>query len=169
MPIIVSSGVSDQDINSISQRFSVVLPADYILFLREYNGLFIGEGSYCTLPFIKVDNLEIDFQELYGIDLNNPTLDLINANSISDEVILLDNPFVIGADPGGNPFIINGNGHDEAIYYWDRTHLHNATHCDYHEVNEEGNLYKAFDTFSEFYNIIMNTVGGDCELKEKQL
>lgn len=161
MAIIKSFGTSDSNILKVESTYGIVLPEDYFEFLTRFNGMFIGSGSYCTIPFLMVDNGEVDFQEMYGIDTKNETLNLIKANEIRDEFVAFDNPFVIGADPGGNLFLINGGGSDKSIYYWDRNHIHFDDGFCHQELSEEGNVYKIFNTFTAFYNSILYNVGGD--------
>ena len=126
---------------------------------------FYFGGSCCTIPFSKVDNGEIDFQELYGIDAKNPSLNLINANDITDEVVCFDSPFVIGADPGGNPFIINCSGNDGSVYYWDRTHLHDDNIVIITTLVKRAVHIKRLKTL---VSSIMKNVGGDNSLIKEQ-
>jgi hypothetical protein len=132
----------------------------------KHNGLFIGDKSYCDIPFIKVDDEQFAFQELYAIDAENSGMDLIQCNEISDEITAFADPIVIGADPGGNFFIINCNKNDDSIYYWDREHIHYDNNYDYGEKDEEGNIYKIYSSFSEFYDAIILNTGGDKTIKE---
>ncbi|EJH7013303.1 SMI1/KNR4 family protein [Salmonella enterica] len=161
MTIEVSHGVSRLEIEKISSQYGIFFSDDYQDFLFNYNGLFVGNNSYCTIPFSKVDDGNIDFQELYGINSSNPLFDLANVNDIRDEINVFKNPFIIGADPGGNLFLFSGNDNDDAIYYWDRAHIHFDDNFDYHEVNEEGNVYRISDNFTTFYNEIMLNINGD--------
>ncbi|AYH03384.1 SMI1/KNR4 family protein [Pectobacterium parmentieri] len=161
MAIKLSIGIDYSDVKDVESKYGIIFPSDYIDFLTKYNGIYIGAGSYCTIPFSKVDDGEIDFQEMYGINTINPSFDLLRANDIRNEVVVLDNPFIIGSDPGGNPFFINCEKSDSAVYYWDRTHIHFDNNFDYQETNEEGNIYKLSDSFYKFYDFIMVNVGGD--------
>ncbi|AUQ24811.1 SMI1/KNR4 family protein [Dickeya zeae] len=169
MAIKISIGIDYLDVKDVESKCGVNFPHDYVDFLTKYNGMFIDAGSYCTIPFSKVDNGDIDFQEVYGINAINLGFDLLRANDIRDEVMVFDNPFVIGADPGGNPFLMNCNSSDSAVYYWDRTHIHSDDGFDYQEVNEEGNIYKISDSFTDFYNAIMLNVGGDVNIIKERL
>lgn len=164
MAIEIHHGISNLDIGKISNLYGIIFPESYINFLSNYNGLFIGSNSYCTIPCLKVDDGEIEFQELYGIDTSSPLFDLTKVNNVRDEIVVFENPFIIGADPGGNFFLFSGNKNDNAIYYWDRTHIHFGNGFDYHEVNEEGNIYMIFENFSDFYDAIMSNVDGDTNI-----
>src|SRR5690606_31047927 len=144
MAIIKSFGTNDSNVFRVELRYGINLPKDYFDFLTLVNGMFIGTSSYCTIPFSKVDNGEVDFQEMYGIDTKNESLDLDKANEVRNEVSAFDNPFVIGADPGGNLFLINGSGCDMSIYYWDRNHIHFDDGFSHQELSGEGNIYKIF-------------------------
>ncbi|MBC0549402.1 SMI1/KNR4 family protein [Escherichia coli] len=161
MAIEISHGISNLDIEKISSLYGITFPNSYINFLSNYNGLFIGSNSYCSIPCLKVDDGEIEFQELYGINTSNPLFDLTKVNNIRDEMVVFKQPFIIGADSGDNFFLFSGNKNDAAIYYWDRTHIHFGDGFDYHEVNEEGNIYMIFEDFSDFYNAIISNVGGE--------
>ncbi|MFP1863783.1 SMI1/KNR4 family protein [Lonsdalea quercina] len=169
MAIKISIGTDYLDVQDIESKYGVNLSHDYVDFLTKRNGMFIDTGSYCTIPFLKVDNGDIDFQELYGVNTINPGFDLARANEIRDEIMVFDNPFIIGADPGGNPFLINCNSNDAAVYYWDRTHIHYDDGFDYGEINDEGNIYKVFDSFSDFYDAINLNIGGDVNIVKERL
>lgn len=167
MTVKMSIGIDLSEVEKVQEKHSVVFPLDYINFLKQHNGMFVGEGGYCTIPFSKVDDEEIEFQELYGIKLKNKNLDLDNANKVRDEVEALDEPFVIGSDPGGNLFLINGN--KGPVYYWDRNHIHIDSRPDFPEKEEEGDIYKVSDSFSDFYECIILHLGGNKEVVEEFL
>lgn len=169
MAVIMSTGTSLDEINRLQLKSGVILAPDYIDFLLKFNGMFIGNDSYCTMEFSTMENKEIDFQELYGIKTKNINFDIIEANKIRDEVLALEKPFVIGADPGGNPFLINGTGNDSRIYYWDRTHLNIESIPDYLEKEEEGDIYIYTATFTDFYRIIRSSIGGDVNEKIEKI
>lgn len=167
MAIKLSLGISLQDVKYVENNYGLLFPVDYENYLLNTNGVFIDANSYCTIPFIKVDDGMIDFQEMYGIKTVNPLLDLNYANKFRDEIVGFKRPFIIGADPGGNMFFIECTGVDESVYYWDRTHLHSGERADHKEINEEGDVYKLCDNFTLFYKEIMVNVGGDtAEIKE---
>ena len=169
MTIKLSVGTSPSEVEKIQSRYNVVFSNEYYEFLVKNNGMFLGDGAYCTMPFYKVDDGEIAFLELYGIGTINKNLDLDNANVIIDEIKALKNPFVIGADPGGNIFLINGDENDVSIYYWDREHIHFDSNPDYPEYEEEGDIYKFSDSFSEFYERIISYSGGNKTLLKEKL
>ncbi|WP_221410820.1 SMI1/KNR4 family protein [Aeromonas jandaei] len=167
MAIKLSLGISMQDVKYIQSIYGLIFPFDYENHLLSVNGVFISANSYCTIPFMKVDDGFIDFQEMYGIKTSNPLLDLNYANQFREEIVGFNRPFIIGADPGGNMFFIECSGVDDSVYYWDRTHLHSGEHAERKETNEEGDVYRLCDNFTSFYKEIMANVGGDAtEIKE---
>ena len=168
MPIELSQGVGVERLKKFQNEIGFFLPSEYVDFLVNFNGMFIGDGTYCDIPFTKVDNGKISFQELYSVDAQSAGMDLIEQNEIQDEVEAFKSPFIIGADPGGNFFLVNCDGHDTSIYYWDRSHIHYDNNYDFAEMDEEGNIYKAFSSFIEFHNAIMNNVGGDVSTKNEK-
>lgn len=167
MAVKLSLGVSAQDVKYIQSIYGLLFPFNYENYLLSVNGVFIGANSYCTIPFMKFDVGVIDFQEMYGIKIVNPLLDLNYANKFRGEIVGFKRPFIIGADPGGNVFFIDCTGVDKSVCYWDRTHLHSGESADYKEINEEGDVYRLCDSFNLFYKEIMVNVGGDtAEIKE---
>lgn len=171
MAITLSLGIEQFEVKNLEKEYRLSLPSDYIDFLTRHNGLFLRDKSYSNLSFHKVDDGEVSFQALFGIKMSNDNFDLAYINKYRDEVIALDNPFIIGEDPGGNLFLLNGNGRDHSIYYWDRTHLHlsDEGHPDYPEKNEEGDIYTFFESFDKFYRTIISSVEGDTDIVEEQL
>lgn len=162
MTIKVGHGASDIKIKDISLALNVDFSKSYIDFLLRLNGVAIFGDSYCTIPFEKVDDGEVDFQALYGLDGKNKNFDLQSNNDIRNETTSLSSPFVIGGDSGGNYYLMNANGVDEAVYYWDRSHIHFDNNFDYPESNEEGNIYKLADSFDSFFQIVVeNVIGGN--------
>lgn len=167
MTVKMSIGTDLLEIEKIQEEYDIAFPVDYIYFLNNYNGMFVGDGGYCTMPFSKVDDSEIEFQELYGINSINKNFDLYNANKVRDEVIALASPFVIGSDPGGNLFLIDGD--NGPVYYWDRTHMHFDSNPDFPEKEEEGDIYKFSDSFTDFYECIVSHLGGNKDIVEVHL
>lgn len=169
MSIIKSVGIDAGELKKIVDFYNVVLPSDYMDFLTRENGMIIGSGSYCTIPFSKVDDGQIDFQELFGIGTVSPLLDLFKVNEYRDEITELANPLIIGADPGGNFFVMNCKFNDEAIYYWDRGHIHYNDFPDHPEQDGQGNIYKLYDSFASFYKAILTYVEGDKNVEISKL
>lgn len=169
MSIEISGSIEKQEIQKSLEKYNSYIPNDYINFLSKSNGIFISGKSYCVIPFRKVDDKEISFQELYGIKTNNVEFDLDNINDIRVEIKNFSNPIIIAGDPGGNFFLFSGNRSDNKIYYWDRAHIHLDNNYDYPEKDEEGNIYIFSNSFNEFYDLIIKNLGGDISIIQKNL
>lgn len=169
MSIEISGSIEKQEARKILEKYNSYIPNDYIEFLSKSNGIFINGNSYCVIPFSKVDDKEVSFQELYGIKTNNIEFDLENINGIRLDITSFNNPIIIAGDPGGNFFLFSGNQNDNKIYYWDRSHIHLDNNSDYPEKNEEGNIYIFSNNFNEFYELIIKNLGGDTSIIRKNL
>lgn len=164
MSVQMSCAFDKEDIKKTLGKYNSWVPDSYIDFLSQSNGMFINGDSYCVIPFSKVDSKEISVQEIYGVRARNIEFDLDNNNRFRDDIMAFQNPLIIAGDPGGNFFLFSGNQDDDAVYYWDRAHIH-FEHCyDYPEGNEEGNIYKLSNSFNGFYKLIMRNVGGDISI-----
>lgn len=169
MSIEISGSIEKQEVRKILEKYNSYIPNDYIDFLSKSNGIFINGNSYCVIPFSKVDDKEVSFQELYGIKTNNVEFDFENINNIRLDITRFNNPIIIAGDPGGNFFLFSGNQNDNKIYYWDSTHIHLNNNSDYPEKNEEGNIYIFSNNFNEFYELIIKNLGGDTSIIRKDL
>ncbi|EKY3146124.1 SMI1/KNR4 family protein, partial [Cronobacter sakazakii] len=78
------------------------------------------------------------------------------------ELDFIDSKLIIGDDPGGNYYLMLNGERQQGIFYWDRTHLHAEDILQQFEIpeqNECGNLYRLNDTFTQFYqSVIDNTL-----------
>ncbi|MBM7070939.1 SMI1/KNR4 family protein [Shewanella sp. 202IG2-18] len=146
------------------------LPKDYSKFLEEHNGLILTDGTYCNLPFIKVDDQQIGFFILYSVDAQNERYDLENNNDYSDELEEhFQKALIIGDDVGGNFYVLDCKCESGVVYYWDRARIHLDEGYDIPEVDEEGNLYKVCNSFNEFYELIMSNVSGNRDIETSLL
>ncbi len=163
MAINYSIGANDIEIQAFKTKFGfdIDLESEYLQFLKERNGLFLSDETYCDIPFSMVDNGFISFQELYGINLINKNwnIDRLNNNYL-DEIKSVKNVIIIGGDPGGNKFLLSTKNDNVKVFYWDRGHIHFDDNYDYKEVDEEGNLYIVANSFSEFIKMIKDNIEG---------
>ncbi|MBD2782869.1 SMI1/KNR4 family protein [Xenorhabdus szentirmaii] len=160
MPIKHGISVDDREIFSIEQRYSITLPKSYCSFLKKYNGFYIEDPDACNLEYHGVDDGEIAFDSLFGINIENENfnLDEIN-NDYLDEISFIKNTLIIGTDPGGNFYVLVTEGESKGIYYWDRTHLHvedDVQDIAINEVDECGNLYRISDSFETFFKQLLS-------------
>lgn len=170
MAIIYSLGTTDTEANRLRTLFGNGICEDYIRFIKNKNGMFLDGGSYCTIPFSKVDDKAIGFQELYGLKATNKNMDIEIANrNFSDEIQQIEKPIIIGGDSGGNFFVLSSSKNDSKVYYWDRAHIHFDCAYDFEEVDEEGNLYILANSYSEFTSLIDANIEGDKSSKTKLL
>ncbi|WP_028301881.1 SMI1/KNR4 family protein [Oceanospirillum beijerinckii] len=166
MPVLVSDGIEEKDVHAIEHDLGFSFYDDYKDFLLAFNGLLIIDNNYCEIPFSKVDDGFISFQELYGLGLSNNDLDLISNNKeLSCELTNIKLPLIIGGDPGGNFFFVD-YGTDESVYYWDRSHIHFDGNEDIKEFDECGNAYIVTPNFKDFYELVLNNISGNSEFKK---
>lgn len=171
MPIRLSLGIDFIEVEKLEKKYKLLLPSAYKNFLAAHNGLYLADKSYAMLPLDTVDDSEVSFLVLFGIQLNNNNFELDYINRFRDEIATMDKPFIIGEDPGGNFFLLNANGIDSSIYYWDRTHLHLSSEGlpSYPEQDEEGDIYTCSKNFDKFYTTILSSVEGDTRIQKEQL
>ncbi|TDB58201.1 SMI1/KNR4 family protein [Photorhabdus khanii] len=160
MPINHGINIDNSEILSIEQHYSIILPESYRAFLKKYNGFYVEDPDACNLTYHGVDDGEIAFDSLFGINIENENFNLIEMNNnYLDELLFIKNSFIIGTDPGGNFYILVTEGKHEGVYYWDRTHLHvedDVQDIAFSEVDECGNLYKVSHSFEEFFKQILS-------------
>lgn len=87
---------------------------------------------------------------------------IYNNDELLSELDFIDSKLIIGDDPGGNYYLMLNGERQQGIFYWDRTHLHAEDILQQFEIpeqNECGNLYRLNDTFTQFYqSVIDNTL-----------
>ncbi|MBD2827019.1 SMI1/KNR4 family protein [Xenorhabdus szentirmaii] len=158
MPILHSVGLTDLDIENLENKYRISFPNDYKLFLRKYNGFYFVSPDYCEFDYDGVDEGIIAFDAFFGDGIESEHYNLQAQNdSFLDEINFIKNSFIIGADPGGNFYILVTEGEHSGVYYWDRTHLHAEDELQEYtieEVEECGNLYKVSDSFGDFFKAI---------------
>lgn len=165
MPIRLGNGIVSTEVDDFEKKSKVVLPDKYRDFLKNVNGVFLSGSTYCSINIDVVDDGQIEFQELYGINVKNKNMNIeyIN-NKYLDEIHNLTNALIIGADPGGNNYVLNlENGN---ILYWDVQHIHLDGQPIYEETDDEGNLYLVSDDFVSFYTLVFNNIQGDLSKEE---
>jgi cell wall assembly regulator SMI1 len=157
MPIQYRPAAPAADIDKLERASGAVLPEDYKAFLRRHNGLAIGSPGYCQLPFQKVDDGEIAFANLFGVELGKSPMDIgaFNREFIS-EIAFVGKVLAIGDDGGDNPYVLRLDQAPGTILYWDRTHLHRADRgrVDIPERDDCGNLHEVCATFTDFLALV---------------
>jgi len=158
--IFTDTGIGEMDIDNLAKKFSVTFPDDYSDFLETYNGFRVKSPDYCNIPFDKVDNGYISFDVLFGYGVSNKYFDISTMNDeLLDELSFVENAVIIGADPGGNYYLLITEGDQSGVYYWDRTCLHlEDVKQDYSiaDDNEEEpqHLYLVAGNFQQFFDLL---------------
>lgn len=163
MAIIYTTGLNNLEIKALESSYSISFPDDYKLFLAYYNGYRLSSPDYCDLPCNQVDDGFIAFDVLFGSKITNDNfcLEHIN-NEFLEEITHISNSFLIGEDPGGNFYLLITQGKQKGIYYWDRTGIHAEDKMQeyaYQGVDSYGNIYKIYNSFTDFFNEISIIVG----------
>lgn len=125
MSVSCGSGLAENQIKELEREFSVLFSDDYKDFLSQYNGFVVKQPDFCEFEYSSVDDGYISFYALFGNGISNVNDELRYQNKeyLSD-IEFVRSAFLIGADPGGNYFVLICNNEREGVYYWDRTHLH---------------------------------------------
>jgi len=157
MPIHYRAAAATAEVDKLERDAGGLLPEDYKAFLRRHNGLTIVSPGWCQIPFQKVDDGEIGFANLFGVELGKSPMDIgaFNREFIS-EIAFLGKVLAIGDDGGDNPFVLRLDQAPGTILYWDRTHLHRADRGrpDIPERDDCGNLYELSASFGEFLDLV---------------
>ncbi|WP_445375114.1 SMI1/KNR4 family protein [Photorhabdus tasmaniensis] len=160
MPINHGINVDDDKISSAEQHYSITLPESYRAFLKKYNGFYVEDPDACNLSYQGVDDGEIAFDALFGINIENENFNLTGINDYYlDELFFIKNSLIIGTDPGGNFYVLVTEGEHGGVYYWDRTHLHIEDEIQdiaFNETDECGNLYKISHSFEAFFKQLLS-------------
>lgn len=160
MAIFTGTGISEADIDNLAGKFSVIFPDDYSDFLKTYNGFRVKSPDYCNIPFNKVDNGFISFDVLFGHGVSNKYFDISTMNNeLLDELSFVEHAVIIGADPGGNYYVLITEGRQSGVYYWDRTCLHlEDVKQDYSIADEDEeetqHLYLVVCNFQQFFDML---------------
>ncbi|EPR9026328.1 SMI1/KNR4 family protein [Cronobacter dublinensis] len=160
MAIFTGTGIGETDIDSLGRNFLVTFPDDYSDFLKTYNGFRVKSPDYCNIPFNKVDNAFISFDVLFGHGVSNKYFDISTMNDeLLDELSFVEHAVIIGADPGGNYYVLITEGGQSGVFYWDRTCLHlEDVKQDYSIADEDEeetqHLYLVASTFQQFFDIL---------------
>ncbi|ELY2855694.1 SMI1/KNR4 family protein [Cronobacter dublinensis] len=160
MAIFTGTGIGETDIDNLGRKFSVTFPDDYSDFLKKYNGFRVKSPDYCNIPFNKVDNAFISFDVLFGHGVSNKYFDISTMNDeLLDELSFVEHAVIIGADPGGNYYVLITEGGQSGVFYWDRTCLHlEDVKQDYSIADEDEeetqHLYLVASTFQQFFDIL---------------
>ncbi|WP_440091840.1 SMI1/KNR4 family protein [Pseudomonas syringae] len=173
MPIFYKKGLRKTDLGQIELKIHRTLPADYKSFLIRMNGFYLTAPDYAQIPLAAVDEGAVSFDRLFGLIPLEDCNDIVEFNNeFSSELDFLNHAIIIGEDGGGNPYVIIGEseGVRKGIYYWDRTHLHDSdvkNRFDIAEINDCGNLFFVSSSFDEFYNLILQCLGGSPDFLEE--
>jgi len=163
MPVLCGKPISAADAEALNAIAGFPLPQSYLAWILGQNGLYISGSDYVDLPFDKVDDGQISFSALFGLNISNTKFDLAYSNSMyREDLDFMDEVFIIGDDPGGNFYLLIRNQSGEPVYYWDRTHIHMLDASfkpDIMEQNECGNLYLFSDSFEDFLSEINQHTG----------
>lgn len=163
MPIVYKYGLQDSEVNALESALNVVLPNSYRQFLGRMNGCYMTEPDYGQLPMPAIDDGIISFDRLFGILPDEECNDLISFNNeFIDELRFIGSVLAIGEDGGGNPYVLICEAGREGIYYWDRTHLHEADSANKFDVAEQsdcGHLYFIAESIDVFFDILVAALG----------
>ncbi|WP_413796606.1 SMI1/KNR4 family protein [Kosakonia cowanii] len=159
MPLSYGKPAAKNAILPLLKTINFSAPEEYLDFLQKKNGLVVKSPDYCNLPYPGVDQGEVAFSALFGINTCNKYYDLkYNNDEFLEELDFLSDALLIGDDPGGNYFVLMNGAGREGVYYWDRTHLHaedDIQQFDIAEQQEGGNLYKVAADFTTFYQMVL--------------
>jgi len=173
MPIVYKSGLQDSEVNALQSALNLVLPSSYRQFLGRMNGCCMTEPDYGQLPLPAIDDGVIIFDRLFGVLPDEECNDLISFNNeFIDELRFIGSVLAIGEDGGGNPYVLICEAGREGIYYWGRTHLHEADSVikfDIAALNDCGHLYFIADSIDAFFDMVVAALGGNVVLIQEQL
>lgn len=163
MSVSCGSGLAESQIKALEKEFSILFSDDYKDFLSQYNGFVVKQPDFCEFEYPSIDDGYIAFYALFGNNISNINNELRHQNrKYLSDIGFVGSAFLIGADPGGNYFVLVCKNGKDSVYYWDRTHLHSEDDLQNFDIQEEdssGPLYKFSDGFSEFFEkIVKNTL-----------
>ena len=161
MAFISINDVDNNFIDSIEKRFGFSLSNQYINFLMEYGGVVITSPNYVEFEISYLEDSSISIEHIFGseiFELNHEFL-----NEVEDYIDCI----IIGADPGGNYFLLGKKTH--RIFYWDRTWIHDYIGQSYDKdvlsyKNEDDNeddspsIFLLFNNFAELEAEIFKSI-----------
>jgi len=157
--VIFGNGLDASQLSELQSSLGIDLPSDYREFLGRYNGLYVGRPNWCQIPLDAVAQGEISFDRFYGFALENENLELLGMNAeLVDELAFLEQPVVVGSDPGDNPYVLVSSGRRRGVYYWDRTGLHAddpGARPDIPSRDQSGALFRVADGFGTFAEAVI--------------
>jgi len=171
MPIVYKSGLKESEVNALESALNVPLPSSYRQFLRRMNGCYLTEPDYGQLPLPAIDDGVISFDRLFGVVPEEECNDLVSFNNeFIGELSFIGSVLAIGEDGGGNPYVLICEAGREGIYYWDRTHLHEADSVNRYDIAEQndcGHLYFIAENIDGLLDILISALGGDVVMIEE--
>ena len=140
----VGPPLTDARIATLERKLAVVLPADYRMFLKQYNG---GRPDPRYFPIHGLDNNSFGgIQIFFELDCKIQSAN-IDWNYLTYMRRIPGNLFPIACDDGGNLICLSVGGSDKgAVYYWDHDNEHSPPSYD--------NVYLIAETFGEFLDSI---------------
>jgi len=159
MTIHYAGAPTDADMRELTAAFGDLLPVAYRDFIQQWNGIFLVD-NYFDLEFPPVDDGLIAFESLFGVSTDNPSFHAVTQNAwLAAEIVQL-RAWVIGADGGGNFFVLDRDS--GAVFYWDRTLLHGPAESGAAVVEDsEGrNLYLFRDSLEDFLALLASKTQG---------
>ncbi|MBK5517993.1 SMI1/KNR4 family protein [Pseudomonas sp. TH10] len=171
MPIVYKAGLNSVEVAFVEKEVVRTFSPEYRAFLMKMNGFYLAAPDFAQIPLAAVDDGYVVFDRFFGWLPEEECNDLICFNKeFVGELDFLEEAVAIGEDGGGNPYVLIGKVGCQSVYYWDRTHLHefdSKNQFDIPEQNDSGNLFYISGSFSEFFDLIVSSVGGTSKfLKE---
>ncbi|MFJ4068936.1 SMI1/KNR4 family protein [Pseudomonas sp. NPDC089996] len=171
MPIAYKSGLSDVEISSLEAAVNFTLPDAYKKLMARMNGFYLTDPDYGQLPLVSIEDGEVSFDRLFGVNSEEECNDLISFNEeFISELDFIKGVLAIGGDGGGNPYVLVAEAGREGVYYWDRTHLHESDKINAYDIagrDDCGHLYKIANGIDDFYSSILASLPAGVEfLKE---
>lgn len=153
MTIFFANKPSAEDVEYLEKNACGPLPVAYIDFIKKFNGVFLVDNFF-DLECALVDDGLIAFESLFGLGTSNDSFNVMKQNAFLKDEIHQFNAWVIGADGGGNFFVLNLDS--DQIYYWDRTYIHIVEGSKEGVfINEEGgNIYLFQESFEAFFELL---------------
>lgn len=148
MAFISENDVDNNFIKSIEKIFGFLLPDRYIKFLLNYGRFVVTDPNYIEFNISYLDDSSVSIHYISGSDIFELNHEFIE--EIEDYI----NCIIIGADPGGNYFLLEKNTH--RIFYWDRTWIHDYIGksydkdvLSYKNEDDSPSIFLLFNSFAE--------------------
>lgn len=172
MPVLYKHGLEKSTMDEVEQKIGKALPLELRDFLSRMNGFYLTSPDFVELPLAGVDEGVISLDRFFGFIPEQECNDIVAFNlEFVDELDFLNGTIAIGEDGGGNPYVIVAEPGMEGVYYWDRTHLHEAdskNQFDIPERNGSGNLFFVAPNFNGLYELVMKSLNGDPDFVEEK-